>query len=132
MKHLYLLKDFARRARKAGLGDDGLWESVDRAEQGIVDADLGGGLIKQRVARPGQGRSGGFRTIIAYRRGARAIFLHLFAKSRQANLSAVELEIYQELATTLDALTDEQLNALTEKRGWKRIERTDGEEADLS
>lgn len=77
MKHLYALKDFARRARKAGLGDDGLWEAVDRAERGIIDADLGAGLIKQRIARVGQGRSGGFRTIIAYWRGERAIFLHL-------------------------------------------------------
>jgi hypothetical protein len=87
MKHAYLTKEFARLARRGGLTDDGLAEAIDRAEDGKIDADLGGGFIKQRVARPGKGRSGGFRTIIAYRKGARAIFLHLFAKARQANLS---------------------------------------------
>ena len=64
MKHFYLLKEFAREARRSGLSDDALREAVDRAEAGTVDADLGGGLIKQRVARSGEGRSGGFRTII--------------------------------------------------------------------
>ena len=88
-----------------------------------MDADLGGGLIKQRVARQGRGRSGGFRTIIAFQRGKRAIFLHLFAKSRQSNLTQVELDVYQELAGIYDALTDEQLNALVQGRGWRRIEK---------
>lgn len=122
MRHIFLTKDFARQARRSGLSDDGLLEAIGRAEDGIVDADLGGGLIKQRVARPGQGRSSGFRTIIAYRRGERAIFLHLFAKARQANLSQAELEIFQKLAKTYDALDDAQLNELVISRGWRRIE----------
>lgn len=123
MRHIFLTKDFARQARRSGLSGDGLLEAVGRAEDGIVDADLGGGLIKQRVARPGRGRSGGFRTIIAYRRGARAIFLHLFAKARQANLDQAELETLQKLAKTYDALDDAQLDELVASRGWKRIER---------
>jgi hypothetical protein len=86
MEHFYLTKEFARLARRSGLPDDRLSEAIDRAEDGKLDADLGGGLIKQRVARPGKGRSGGFRTIIAYRKGERAIFLHMFAKAQQANL----------------------------------------------
>lgn len=123
MKYIYMPKDFARLARRSGLADAGLLDAVDRAETGKIDADLGGGLIKQRVARPGEGRSGGFRVVVAYRKAERAIFLHMFPKSRQANLSAIELEVYQELAKLYDALTDEQLDRLVEKRGWKRIER---------
>jgi hypothetical protein len=123
MKCSYLTKEFARLARRSGLPDDGLLDAIDRAEDGKIDADLGGGLIKQRVARPGQGRSGGFRTIVAYRRGERAIFLHMFEKARQANLSKVELEVYQDLAQTFGLLDEAQLDELVRKRGWKRIER---------
>jgi hypothetical protein len=123
MRYFYTSKEFARMARRSGLAEAGLSEAIDRAEEGKIDSDLGGGLIKQRVARPGQGRSGGFRTVIAYRKGGRAIFLHLFEKSRQANLSDVELEVYKDLAGEYDALTDEQLDVLVETRGWKRIER---------
>jgi len=71
----------------------------------------------------GKGRSGGFRTIIAYRKGRRAIFLHLFAKARQADLGPAELEIYQKLAKMYDALDDRQLDELVAGRGWRRIER---------
>lgn len=107
-------------------------EAVDRAEAGTVDADLGGGLIKQRVAQPGKGRSGSFRTVIAYRRGKRAIFLHLFAKARQANLGPAELETFQKLAKSYDQLTDEQLDALVTSRGWRKVETKDGEEENVS
>jgi hypothetical protein len=123
MRYVYLSKEFARLARRSDLADAALLEAVGRADAGTVDADLGAGLIKQRVARPGKGRSGGFRTILAYRRGERAIFLHMFAKSQQANLSAVELELYQDLARVFDALTEHQLDALVSERGWRRIER---------
>lgn len=87
---------------------------------------------KQRVARDGKGRSGGFRTIIAYWRGERAIFLHLFAKARQANIGRVELETLQKLARLYDGLADEQLDALVASRGWRKVERKDGEEEDVS
>lgn len=123
MKHFYLTKEFARLARRSGLPDDGLLEAIERAEDGIIDADLGGGLIKQRVAQPGKGRSGGFRTIIAYHRGERAIFLHMFEKARQANLGRAELETLLKLAKMYDAIDDAQLDELVASRGWRRIER---------
>jgi hypothetical protein len=56
---IYKLKTFARFARSEKIADKSLVEAIERAERGLVDADLGGGLIKQRVARKGQGRSGG-------------------------------------------------------------------------
>jgi hypothetical protein len=122
MKYAYLTKEFARLARRSVVADDSLLEAISRAENDKIDADLGGGLIKQRVARPGQGRSAGFRTVIAYRRGSYAIFLHLFAKARQANLGKAELETLQKLAKAYDALDDAQLDELVATRGWRRIE----------
>lgn len=69
-----------------------------RAERGLVDADLGGGVIKQRVARPGQGRSGGFRVLIAYRARTRSVFLFGFAKSARGNVDDDELATAREIA----------------------------------
>jgi len=53
--------------------------------------DLGGGVFKQRVAKPGGSRSGGFRTIILFRVGGHSFFAHGFAKNEKANVSAEEL-----------------------------------------
>jgi len=118
----YLSKSFSRLAKREGVTDESLKDAVDRAEKGTVDADLGGGLIKQRVARPNKGRSGGFRTIIAYRRGKRAVFLHMFAKSKRANMKSDELEILKDLATQLDKLSDADLDRLVAEEGWRKIE----------
>ena len=122
MDQFYLSKTFSRQARKQGIGDEDLRDAVDRAEKGKIDGDLGGGLIKQRVARPNEGRSGGFRTIIAYRRGKRAVFLHMFAKSKRANIKDDELEILKEFAGELDKLSDADLDRLVAEAGWRKIE----------
>jgi len=95
---IYKTKTFARFARDEGIGDRSLREAVERADKGLVDADLGGNLIKQRVARQGQGRSGGFRVLIAYRTQAFSVFLYGFAKRDRDNLDAKELRIVRELA----------------------------------
>jgi hypothetical protein len=73
-------------------------EAVKRARRGLVDADLGGGVIKQRIARPGQGRSGGYRVLMAYRRGVRGVFLYGFAKSERANIEDDELATARDIA----------------------------------
>jgi hypothetical protein len=75
-----------------------LREAIERADRGVIDADLGGGLIKQRVARQGQGRSGGYRMIVAYRVKRRAVFLLGFAKNDRENITPDELKFLRELA----------------------------------
>ena len=107
---LFKLKAFARFQRREGIADKVLSEAIGGVEKGIIDADLGGGLIKQRVARPGQGKRGGFRTIIAYRRGNRAIFLFGFAKSERENLNQDELAQWQRIGRAYLGL-DEGLEA---------------------
>jgi hypothetical protein len=78
-----------------------LQEAIERAERGLIDADLGGGLIKQRVARAGQGRSGGYRTIVAYRAKQRAVFLYGFAKNERENIEPNELLTFRSIAADL-------------------------------
>ena len=84
---VFLTKDFVRFVRKERIKVGLLREAVERAGQGLIDADLGGGLIKQRVARPGQGRSRSYRTTIAYRAEARSVFIFGFAKSERATIT---------------------------------------------
>ena len=91
-------KAFARFADREGLEDAALCEAVRRARDGLIDADLGGGVIKQRIARKGGGRSGGFRTIVLFRRGGLAFFVYSFAKSDRENLRRDELTTYRLLA----------------------------------
>ena len=105
--------------------------TIARAERGLIDAQLGFALIKQRVPRPGQGRSGGFRTIIAYVQGEVAVFLHLFAKSAKATLTETETDEFRALAGLLTRLGDDHLARLASERGWRRIDHDDREN-DLS
>ena len=80
-----------RFARKAGLDDTALSKAIQDAERSLIAADLGGGVIKQRIARLGQGKSGGFRTLIVFRAGVRAVFVHGFAKNEKGNIGPDEL-----------------------------------------
>lgn len=97
---VFKAKWFVRYARRERIGNQSLIEAIERAERGIVDADLGGGIIKQRIAREGQGRSSGYRMLIAYRSGDRAVFLYGFAKSEQDNIRDDQLETLREIGAT--------------------------------
>lgn len=72
---------FERFARREGIADLAMREAIARAQKGLVDADLGGNVIKQRIARSGHGKSAGYRAIILFRRGERAFFVYGFAKA---------------------------------------------------
>lgn len=98
---VFQTKWFRRFALRKDISDDVICNAIKRAERGLIDADLGRGLIKQRVARPGFGSRGGFRTIVVYRKRQRAFFVFGFAKSDQATLDAIDLKTYEELAGIL-------------------------------
>lgn len=104
-------KAFARFANRVGLVDDALLDAVRRANEGLVDADLGGGVLKQRIARTGAGRSGGFRTIVLFRRGELAFFAYGFAKSDRGNLRSDELAAFRVLADEYLGLDEAGLQA---------------------
>ena len=86
-----MVKAFSRFQRRERIDELMLCDAIARAEKGLIDADLGGGLIKQRLARKGQGKSGGFRTLIAIRSDRRAVFLYGFAKSDRGNIAPDKL-----------------------------------------
>ena len=72
---------------------------------GLYDADLGGGLVKKRIARPGQGKSGGFRTLVATNKGERWFFVYGFPKNERSNIDQDEEEALKKLAAHLLSLT---------------------------
>ena len=88
-------KDFARWQAGETLPDTALCKAVKEMEDGLIDADLGGFLYKKRVARPGAGKSGGFRTLLSARIGSRYVFLHGFPKSDKANITQDEKKALQ-------------------------------------
>src|SRR6185437_16555097 len=105
---VYVTKEFAR---KADLGGAKLLQAAQDVAAGRYDADLGGGVFKQRVAREGGGKSGGFRTIILFRVESHSFFAHGFAKSDKANVSAKEPKALKRLADVLLGFSEEQLVA---------------------
>jgi hypothetical protein len=119
---IYLPRRFQREAKRDGVTDKDCQEAIQRAEKGLIDADLGGGLIKQRVATGNRGAAKGSRAVVFYRRGKLAVFLHIFAKSRKANLTTSESAEYLKLARILEGLTDAKLKELGAAKGWRELE----------
>lgn len=120
---------FGRFARKEKISDAALWEAVERAEKGLVDADLGSGVIKQRIARPGAGKSKGYRSIVLYRTGEKAFFVYGFPKSELGNIRDDELEQFKKAARITLALTDEQVRLLVAN---DQLEEVYGNEQEIS
>jgi hypothetical protein len=94
-------KVFARWAKNHGLSDDALATAVAEMERGLIDAQLGGQVVKKRVRLPGRGKSGGTRTLVAFRQGDKAFFVEGFAKNERANISDTELKALKLLAKVL-------------------------------
>jgi hypothetical protein len=117
---IYVNRWFAKFAAKEKIGDTTLADAVHRAEAGLIDADLGGGLVKQRIARRGVGKSGGYRSILIFRSGQRAIFLYAFAKSAKANLNAAELKVYRKAAGIMLELSADQIETEVGVGRWSR------------
>lgn len=106
---IFKTRTLARFTRQHGISDAALVEAVERAEQGLIDADLGGKIIKQRVARPGQGRRGGFRMLIGFGPD-RAVYLFAFAKNERENISNGELLSLREIANSFLGATKEKID----------------------
>jgi hypothetical protein len=117
---IYKTKVFDRWANEQGLTDQSLCQAVKEMSTGLIDADLGGGLYKKRVARTGQGKSGGFRTLVATNRGDRWIFVFGFAKNERDNINKKEQESLKVLANQLLALSKQDLLRMQSK--FKLIE----------
>jgi Uncharacterized protein conserved in bacteria len=102
---IYKTRWFDRWARKQGVGSLALCAAVREMTDGLYEADLGGGLLKKRIARAGQGKSGGFRTLVATNKGSRWIFVYSFPKNARSNIDKDEEEALKTLAAHLLSLT---------------------------
>lgn len=111
----------ARFARREGIATFTLRDAIERAEKGLIDADFGGGLIKQRVARAGKGRSGGYRTIVAFRAGNRAVFLYGFAKSDLENIPSEALAKLREIGANWLNANNETLRGAIKDGSLKEV-----------
>lgn len=104
-------KWFVRFARQQAIAEADLCEAVFRARRGLIDADLGGGVIKQRIARPNEGRSGGFRSLVLFRAEEHTFFVYGFAKNQRDNISPDELKEYRALANEMLAFDKSQIQS---------------------
>src|SRR5665213_2836588 len=105
---IFKTKALARFTKREAIRDESLVAAIETARRGLIDADLGGGLIKQRVARPGQGKRGGFRMLIGFR-ADRAIFLFGFAKNERDNIDDKQLTTLREIVTSWFAADDDKI-----------------------
>jgi hypothetical protein len=106
---VYKTKWFDRWAGKQGINAKNLCDAVVEMSAGLYEADLGGGLLKKRIARPGQGKSSGFRTLVATKKGTRWIFVFGFPKNERSNIDKDEEEALKSLAAHLLSLPDSEI-----------------------
>jgi len=123
---VFTTKWFSRFSRRENITDASLCEAVERAGKGLVDADLGGGVVKQRIARPGSGRSGGYRTILLLQ-----VFAYGFAKSARDNIDKAELESFRELAGELLAYDDKQIETALNAEALTEVDCDGGNGKDI-
>lgn len=110
MNSVFKTRHFNRWMRKTELTDTALCHAVEEMSQGLIDADLGGGVVKKRVGLAGRGKRGGARTLVVTNKGNRWFFVFGFEKNERANIADDELEALQDIAADLLARTDFQLD----------------------
>ncbi|MBZ0131684.1 MAG: type II toxin-antitoxin system RelE/ParE family toxin [Rhodocyclaceae bacterium] len=121
MRRVFKTRHFTRWMRKTGLADTALCAAVAEMVRGLVDADLGGGVVKKRVPLPGRGKSGSTRTLVATNKGSRWFFLFGFEKNERGNVSGKELEALQAIADDLLKLSSRDLDAQVESGALQEI-----------
>lgn len=114
MRRVFKTRHFSRWMRKSEFTDQALCAAVGEMVAGLIDAELGGDVLKKRVGLPGRGKRGGVRTLVATRKGNRWFFVFGFEKSERANITPTELDALQTLASSLLALTAAQLDTAVE------------------
>ncbi len=107
---VFVVKAFGRFQRREKISDPMLCAALADAHNGLIDAVLGGEIIKQRIARKGQGKSGGYRVLIAFRDEERAVFLYGFAKSERADVRPDQLALLKHYAQRWLGLDDTQIS----------------------
>jgi hypothetical protein len=118
---IFTNKRFSKFASKEGIEDAKLREAVREAEAGKIDADYGGGVIKQRIPRSGEGKSGGYRCVILYRHADKAFFVYGFPKNARENIDKTEERAFKELAKITLAFSDQEIRTLVKTGAYKEV-----------
>ena len=121
MKQVFKTRHFSRWMRKTELTDSALCSAVTEMAQGLIDADLGGGIVKKRVGLAGRGKRSGARTLVATNKGNRWFFVYGFEKNDRANIADDELEALQNIAEQLLARTEQQLDEAVQDDSLQEI-----------
>ena len=121
MNRVFKTRHFARWMRKTDLTDQALCAAVAEMSQGLIDADLGGGVVKKRVGLAGRGKRGGARTLVATNKGNRWFFVFGFEKSERANISNDELAALQDIAADLLGRTASALDTAVQDGALQEI-----------
>jgi hypothetical protein len=116
-----MTKQFSKWVSNQNIALTGLFEAIEEVESGNFDANLGGHLYKKRIRFDGQGKSGSGRTIICYKKGNRAIFIHGFAKNEKSNLSKKELNAFKELSKILLGFSEKEIALAVENGNFIEV-----------
>ena len=128
MVRVFAIRAFFRFMKEERLSDDDLLTAISNLESGKGSDDLGAGVQKVRIARKGQGKSGGYRVLIAIKIGERAVFLHGYAKNDYGNISAKFLSLLREAAGEVLSRSEEQVELLIASGAWREIARSKSDE----
>lgn len=121
MTRSFKTRGFARFARREGLPDAELYRAAEAMARGLTDADLGGGVVKQRLARRGHGKSGGYRAIVAFRGHDRVVFVFGYAKSSRSGIDARELAGFRWLAKHVLAMSADDVARAVEAGALEEV-----------
>jgi hypothetical protein len=121
MKRIFKIRHFSRWMRKTTLTDSELSQAVSEMARGLIDADLGGGVIKKRFGLAGRGKRGSVRTLVATNKGNRWFFIFGFEKNERSNITENELQALKDIAQALLAITGRQLDEAVEDGSLQEI-----------
>ncbi len=121
MIRVFKTRHFSRWMRKTELTDSALLNAVEEMAQGLIDADLGGGVVKKRIGLAGRGKRGGARTLVATNKGNRWFFVFGFEKNERANIADDELEALRDIAEQLLVRTGSQLDEAVKEGALQEI-----------
>jgi hypothetical protein len=115
---VFKIREFEKECRRLGVDETMIGKALDQVLAGKIDAFLGGEVIKQRVARTGQGKSGGFRTFLLFRANHRCVFMHVFAKNEKENVGEHALREYRQAAKLFLGFDDSVVNKMVSSNAW--------------
>ena len=124
--NIFITKWFGRWARKEGVSEKSLCHAVAEMEKGLIDANLGGKLYKKRIAEPGRGKSGSFRTLVAFKSGDRSYFVYGFAKNVKDTINDGEKRALKALAKELLGYDAPRIKQAINAKELRKLECGDG------